>query len=353
MVTVDGTTGAVLLVASRPDMRAWVQAAASLFRVLGTVTAVAVGGGAEAILFGYACAGAASSLLLAWTAWRVAWHRWTRAPRGPLPVRAVSARSFRHSVERHDKRGRRGRVPVSAILGNLAGHGAVGVFRAAMLPVLASSMLSQPLRSMLFPEQARLHAEGKLAELRQATRGYTLIALAFALPAAVIGWFALPSLIDLLFSSAFEGAVGAARILLIAAVVQFTLSWSKSFHAAVGRPHIRTLLASVSLGLSLLLLLLLGERGADGAAIAYTVATVSTAGLWLIIVHRYLASEEARVEGLPSRGRDRRGTRARDGRSPSSRTRAPDARKRQVMDHASRSCCTPTAAPSRARGPSR
>ena len=169
-----------------------------------------------------------------------------------------------------------------------------------MLPVLASGMLSQPLRSMLFPEQARLHAEGKLAELRRATRGYTLLALSVALPAAVIGWFALPSLIDLLFSSSFEDAVGAARILLIAAVVQFTLSWSKSFHAAVGRPHIRTLLAAISMGLSLLLLLLLGDQGADGAAIAYTVATVSTAGLWLIIVHRYLAGEVARVEGLPS-----------------------------------------------------
>ena len=66
VVTVDGTTGAVLLVASRPDRRAWVQAAASLFRVLGTVAAVALGGGAEAILLSYACAGAASSLLLAW-----------------------------------------------------------------------------------------------------------------------------------------------------------------------------------------------------------------------------------------------------------------------------------------------
>ena len=54
VVTVDGTTGAVLLVASRPDLRAWAQAAASLFRVLGTVGAVALGGGAEAILLSYA-----------------------------------------------------------------------------------------------------------------------------------------------------------------------------------------------------------------------------------------------------------------------------------------------------------
>ena len=301
VVTVDGTTGAVLLVASRPDMRAWVQAAASLFRVLGTVTAVALGGSAEAIVLSYACAGAASSLLLAWTAWRVAWRRWARAPKGPLPVGASRLVRFAFQSSATTSVDAAGESLFPLILGNLAGPGAVGVFRAAMLPVLASSMLSQPLRSMLFPEQARLHAEGKLAELRQATRGYTLLALAIALPAAVIGWFAMPTLIDLLFSSSFEDAVGAARILLIAAVVQFTLSWSKSFHAAVGRPHIRTLLAGIwRWRLSLLLLLLLGDRGADGAAIAYTVATVATAGLWLVIVHRYLASEEARVEGLPS-----------------------------------------------------
>ena len=265
-----------------------------------------MGGGAEAILLSYACAGAASSLLLAWAAWRVAWRRWARAPKGPLPVSASRLVRFAFQSSATTSVDAAGESLFPLILGNLAGPGAVGVFRAAMLPVLASSMLSQPLRSMLFPEQARLHAEGKLAELRQATRGYTLLALAVALPAAVIGWFAMPTLIDLLFSSSFDGAVAAARILLIAAVVQFTLSWSKSFHAAVGRPHIRTLLAGISMGLSLLLLLLLGDRGADGAAIAYTVATVTTAGLWLIIVHRYLASEQARMEGLRPRTRSQR-----------------------------------------------
>jgi O-antigen/teichoic acid export membrane protein len=300
VATVDGTTGAVLLVASRPDIRAWVQAAASLMRVLGTVAAVALGGGAEAIMLSYVLSAAVSSLLLGWAAWRVAWRQWARAPKGRLPVSASRLVRFAFQSSATTSVDAAGDSLFPLILGNLAGPGAVGVFRAAMLPVLASNMLSQPLRSMLFPEQARLHAEGKLAELRRATRGYTMLALAIALPAAVIGWFVMPTLIDLLFSSSFEGAVDAARVLLIAAVVQFTLSWSKSFHAAVGRPHIRTLLSAVALGLSLLLLLLLGDDGAEGAAIAYTGATVTTAGMWLIIVHRYLASAVARAEGLPS-----------------------------------------------------
>ncbi len=70
-VTVDGTTSAVLLIARRPDLRAWAQTAGTLFRVLGTVAAVAAGGGAEAILLSYALSGAAGSLLLGWIAWRV------------------------------------------------------------------------------------------------------------------------------------------------------------------------------------------------------------------------------------------------------------------------------------------
>jgi O-antigen/teichoic acid export membrane protein len=300
VVTVDGTTGAVLLIARRPDLRAWTQAGGSLFRVLGTVGAVALGGGPAAILTSYVLSGALSSLLLAWVAWRIAWRQWTRARRGALPVSASRLIRFAFQSSATTSVDAAGESLFPLILGNLASPGAVGVFRAAMLPVLASNMLSQPLRLVLFPEQTKLHAEGRIAELRRATRGYTVLALSVAVPAAVIGWFAMPLLISLVFSSSFDGAVTAARILLVAAAVQFTLSWSKSFHAAVGRPHIRTILATISVALSLVLLLLLGDQGAEGAAIAYTAATVTTAAVWLVIVSRYLAGAETHVAEIPS-----------------------------------------------------
>jgi O-antigen/teichoic acid export membrane protein len=87
--------------------------------------------------------------------------------------------------------------------------------------------------------------------------------------------------------------------------VQFPLAWSKSFHAAVGRPHVRTRLSALYLALSLGLLLLLGDRGAEGAAIAYTIATVSTASVWVVVAHRYLgrkvsAAQEVQAEELVS-----------------------------------------------------
>lgn len=300
VVTVDGTTSAVLLVASRPHLRAWVQAAASLFRVAGVAVAVVLGGGPEAIMISYVVSGAASSMLLGWVAWRAAWRQWARAPRGSLPVGASRLVRFAFQSSATTSIGAAGESLFPLVLGNLASPGAVGTFRAAMLPVLASNMLSQPLRLVLFPEQARLHAEGRVAELREATRGYTLLALSVAGPAAVIGWFAMPALITLLFSSSFDGAVTAARILLVAAVVQFALSWSKSFHAAVGRPHVRTILAAITVALSLVLLLALGDEGAEGAAIAYTAATVTTAVAWLVIVNRYLAGAEAEAVEIPS-----------------------------------------------------
>ena len=251
-VTVDGTTSAVLLVAGRPDLRAWAQTAATLFRVIGVVVAVAAGGrtGGDPALVRRSRA-PPSSMLLGWAAWRVAWREWTRAPKGQLPVSASSLLRFAAHSSATTSVEAAGESLFPLLLGNLAGPGAVGVFRVAMLPVIASDMLSRPLRLMLFPEQARLHAERKIAELRRATRGYTMLAFSLALPAAIVGWFAMPTLIELLFSSSFDGAVTAARILLVAAVFHFSLSWSKSFHAAVGRPQIRTRLSIVSLALSL------------------------------------------------------------------------------------------------------
>jgi O-antigen/teichoic acid export membrane protein len=305
VVTVDGTSGAVLLVASRPHLSAWIQAAASLFRVIGTLAAVGLGGGAEAILISYAVSGALASLLLGAVAWRVAWRRWAQAPRGALPVSVPRLLRFGFHSSATTSIAAVGQSIFPVILGNLAGTAAVGTFRVAMLPVLAADMLSRPLRLMIFPEQARLFAHRRIIELRRAVRAYTLIGVAIALPAAVIGWFAMPTLIELLFSSSFEGAVAAARILLIAAVVHFPLAWSKSFHAAVGRPHIRTRLSALYLALSLGLLLLLGDRGAEGAAIAYTIATVSTASVWVVVAHRYLgrevsAAQEVQAEELVS-----------------------------------------------------
>lgn len=297
--TAEGTIAGVLLVVARPDLREWARAGGGVFRVVGTLAAILLGGGAEAVLLSYALSGLAGSLLLGAIAWRVAWKEWSTAPDGPLPVGLPKLLRFSFHTSVTTSVTAVGESVFPLLIGNLSGPGTVGIFRVALLPALAARMASTPMQLMLFPEQARLSAHGKPDELRRAMRGYSALAGAVALPVGIVAWFAMPVLIEVLFGSEFDSAVGPARILLVAAVVQFTLAWSKMFHAAVGRPHIRTILESARLVMSLGILVWLGDQGAEGAAWAYTIASVSTAAVWLVVVHRYLAREIALAEARP------------------------------------------------------
>jgi O-antigen/teichoic acid export membrane protein len=292
-VNVTGPASAVLLLANRPHLNAWASAAAGLFRVVGVVVAVAFWGGLEAVMISYTVAAAAGSLLLSIVAWRVAWRRWASAPRGPTPVGTRELLRFGLHSSATTSIEAAGQSVFPVLLGNLAGPGAVGIFRVSMLPIQTALTASGPLRLMILPEQARLFARGRIADLRRAMRGYTLICFAIALPFAVAGWFLMPLLIETLFSSSYDAAVWPAQILLIAALVQFPLTWSKSFYAAVGRPEIRTRLTALYVILSLSLLALLGDRGAEGAAIAWTVAGVTMAAVFVNFAWRYLRREEA------------------------------------------------------------
>jgi O-antigen/teichoic acid export membrane protein len=181
------------------------------------------------------------------------------------------------------------------LLARAATPAAVGVFRVGMLPVIVSQQLSSPIRLAIFPEQARLVATGRVGELRRAARGYTLIAVGLGVAGSVVAWFALPWFIPLVYGDDFAGAVTPARILLIAAVVQIALGWRKSMLAAVGRPEINTRLAVLNLAVTVPLLLVLGDMGADGAAIAVTAGVVAGGIAWLLIAPRILSEESLRV----------------------------------------------------------
>jgi O-antigen/teichoic acid export membrane protein len=294
-ITANGPAAAVLLLANRPDLNAWATAGGSLFRALGVLVAVILWGGVEAVMISYVVAGAASSLLLGIVAWRVAWRGWASAPRGPTPVGTRELLRFGAHTSASTSIEAVGQSVFPAVLGNLAGTGAVGIFKVAQLPIQAALTASGPLRLMILPEQARLFASGRISELRRAMVGYTLICFAIALPVAVAGWFLMPLLIETLFSSAYDAAVWPARILLVAAVVQFPFSWTKSFHAAVGRPHIRTRLTALYVIVSVSLVALLGDRGAEGAAIAWMIATVTTVIVWVNVAWTWVKNEEAAV----------------------------------------------------------
>jgi O-antigen/teichoic acid export membrane protein len=188
-------------------------------------------------------------------------------------------------------------IPV--ILGRAAGPTPVGVFRVGMFPVFVSDNASAPVRLVLYPEQARLSAEGEIAQIRRAIRNHTLAALGLCLPFAVAGWFALPWLLPLLYSHKFDDAITPARILLIAAVIRFSASWFKTLPAALGKPQVRAGLAMLELVLMVSLLVLLGGHGSTGAAIAFSTAAVVWSIAATISVHVVLRRAEAAAQSRP------------------------------------------------------
>jgi O-antigen/teichoic acid export membrane protein len=297
--TVDGTTGGILLVASRPDLRARVMAATNTLRLGGVLLAVQLGG-PEAIVASYAIATAMGAALQAFLAWWLGWRRWsTRGVTGgePAGARALISFGFHSSLSTTLFSGRELMIPI--LLGSLAGPTAVGLFRVALLPVFAAGVASAPVRMLLLPEQTKLAASARYETLWRSIRAHTLAGLALGLPAAVAGWFALDLVIPLLYSEEFRGAVDPSRILLIAAVAHFACGWWKTLPTAVGRPELRTLVAGSSFVVTIALLALLGGRGSEGAALAFSVAAVVTGIAWLVLARVLLRRADAGANSGP------------------------------------------------------
>jgi O-antigen/teichoic acid export membrane protein len=297
--TADSTMSAVLQVAGRPDVRGWVMAGTNLARLAGVLVAVQFGT-AEAIIVAYAAGNAVGTLGQAVVSVRIVRRRWpapanSRALRVPLRelVRFGAHTSITTSVTAANA----ALIPV--VLGRVAGPTTVGIFRVAMFPVFLADSASAPVRLVLYPEQARLAAEGDIAQLRRAIRSQMRAALALSIPFAVGAWFALPWLLPLLYSEQFADAVLSARILLIAAVVHLSVSWFKTLPAALGKPQLRTALALLELVLMISLLVLLGRSGSEGAAIAFSTASlvcgVAAVVSVKVVLRRAEATSETRV----------------------------------------------------------
>jgi O-antigen/teichoic acid export membrane protein len=287
-VTVDGTTGAILLLAGRQDLRAFSLAWGSLLR-LGLLWVAVRSGGTEAVVMAFAGAALVGALTQAYLAWRVGWRRWlpdgARTGEGP-GVRGLVTFGVHSSIYTSALALRRGAV--SIVLGNAAGARAVGIFDVSMFPVSVADIASAPVKLSLLPEQARLAASGETEVLRQSVRWYTIVALAVGVPGAVAGWFLLPWLIGTFYSDAFAAAVGPARVLLIAALISLVMGWAKIFPVAVGRPQARTLITLAELAALVVLMVTLRGHGAMGAAISVTGAMAIGAAAWWLTASRWL-----------------------------------------------------------------
>jgi O-antigen/teichoic acid export membrane protein len=285
VTTIDGTTGAVLLLARKSALRAWMGAWVSFLRVVAVLFAVMMGASPMAVLVAFLIASALGSASLAFAAWRVAQEQLGSSVsparedrRWPMTLTRFGIHT---AVTTSILAGRGSLVPV--VIGRAAGVEALGLFTVGMLPVSLAGMATSGLRLSLFPEQARLSAKGDWLGLKKSIRGHTWIGLVVGVSAAAIGYVLLPWLIPTLYSSAFTGSVTPARILLVAAVFSLAFSWAKTLAAAVGRPALRTIVSCVDLVVSITLIRLLADRGATGAAIATSLSVIFLAVAWWLV----------------------------------------------------------------------
>ena len=118
-------------------------------------------------------------------------------------------------------------------------------------------------------------------------RAYTLVAVGLMVVAVPVFLLAMPWLVETVFGSEYSGAVDAARIILVAAAIQFALGWSKSLPVTIGRPRLRIVTHGLEALVVIPLVAVLGsEWGATGAAVAVLVATIVFAVAWGVAIAR-------------------------------------------------------------------
>jgi O-antigen/teichoic acid export membrane protein len=125
------------------------------------------------------------------------------------------------------------------------------------------------------------------------------VAAGLMLVAVPLFWLAMPFLVDLVFGEEYDGAVDAARIVLLAAALQLVLGWTKSFPVSIGRPGLRVIAHGVEALVLLPLTVVLGaEWGVTGAAVAVLVSVVAFALVWAVLIGRVRDELRARPARL-------------------------------------------------------
>jgi O-antigen/teichoic acid export membrane protein len=186
---------------------------------------------------------------------------------------------------------------VPLVLGIVAGPTQVGLFRIAQTPQTGLTAASSPARLMLLTDQTRAWEHGRQRSVLSGVRTYTLVAAALMVVAVPVFVLAMPWLVETVFGSEYGGAVDAARIVVVAAAIQFSLGWSKSLPVTVGRPRLRIVTHGLEALVVIPLVAVLGsEWGATGAAVAVLVATLVFAVAWGIAIARLRVDVAAHPE---------------------------------------------------------
>jgi O-antigen/teichoic acid export membrane protein len=273
-----------LLLHSRYDLRGAYQAGSAALRLV----AIAIGvqyGVVEALLAIVLAQIVATGFVS--VVGHLAMRRFPHAPPRPLDEDVPGIRSFvlQSSVATGVISLRTTLVPV--LLGVVAGPIQVGLFRPAQTPQTGLAAASAPARLVLLTEQTRDWERGRHVSVLDGIRKYTLGAGTIMLVAVPVFFVAMPWLVTTVFGGKYEDAVDAARIILLAAAVQFAIGWTKSLPVTIGRPRLRIVTHGIETLVVVPLVIALGaEWGATGAAVAVLASTIVFAAAWAVILAR-------------------------------------------------------------------
>ncbi len=282
-----------MLLHSRYDLRGVYQAGSAGLRLLAIVIAAPLGVTQTlvAIVVAQAIATAVISVVGV-----VALRRFPSGPARELGEDVPGIRSFvvQSSVATGVISARTTLVPL--VLGIVAGPTQVGLFGIAQTPQTGLAAASSPARLMMLTEQTRDWEKGERTRVLAGVRSYSKWAGAIMVVAVPVFFLAMPWLVEVVFGSEYGGAVDAARIVLLAAAIHFSIGWTKSLPVTIGRPRLRIVTHGLETLVAIPLVAVLAtEWGATGAAVAVLVSTVVFAAAWLVVLAR-LRAEVAAAE---------------------------------------------------------
>jgi len=280
-----------LLLHSRYDLRSVYQAGSAVLRLLAIVIAAPMG--VTEALVAVVVAQLISTIVIS-AVGTVALRRFPSAPAKGLgeDVREIRTFVVQSSLATGVISLRTTLIPL--ILGVVSGTTQVGLFRIATTPQTGFAAASSPARLVLLTEQTRDWEKGARSSVLAGVRSYSKWAGAIMVVAVPVFFVAMPWLIRVVFGSEYDGAVHAARVILIAAAIHFTLGWTKSLPVTIGRPRLRIVTHGLETLVAIPLVAVLGaEWGATGAAVAVLASTLVFAAAWLVVITRLRAEVHA------------------------------------------------------------
>jgi O-antigen/teichoic acid export membrane protein len=269
----EGMAGAALPVRSRYDLRAVLPLWAMGLRL----AAIAIGASVSLLaLFAAVVVAQVVSTASAAALAHAVFRRYPAAPSEPLGDDGREIRRFAiQSTIGSALTSLRTSLP-TVLVGVVASPAHTADFRAAQAPATAAASLSAPARLVLLAEQTRDVEQGRSDRALRLLRRYIGGTAALAVVVTPVLWWAMPTLVRWVYTPRYVPASNAFRVMLLAAMVQLVLGWTRSFPVSIGRPGLRTVgqLVEIAVLVPALLVLaaLYGSTGAAGGVLAGAVA---------------------------------------------------------------------------------